>query len=35
MDIAVTLYSALAARGVEVLLDDRDDRPASSSKMLI
>jgi prolyl-tRNA synthetase len=32
MDIAVHLYHGLAAKGVEVLLDDRDERPGSKFK---
>jgi len=32
MEIAVNLYNGLAAKGVEVLLDDRDERPGSKFK---
>lgn len=32
MDIAVTLYNGLAAKGVDVLLDDRDERPGIKFK---
>ncbi len=32
MNIALTLYNGLAAQGLEVLLDDRDERPGSKFK---
>jgi prolyl-tRNA synthetase len=32
MEIALNLYNGLAAKGVEVLLDDRDERPGSKFK---
>ncbi len=32
MDIALNLYNGLAAQGLEVLLDDRDERPGSKFK---
>jgi prolyl-tRNA synthetase len=32
MDISLNLYNGLAAQGVEVLLDDRDERPGSKFK---
>ena len=32
MDIALKLYDGLVERGVEVLLDDRDERPGSKFK---
>ncbi|MBN2105920.1 MAG: proline--tRNA ligase [Deltaproteobacteria bacterium] len=32
MEIAVNLYNGLAAKGVDVLLDDRDERPGSKFK---